>query len=147
MNKLKLAVFASISSANPSSEVHMAHALLLEDTLKEQLICEIHIGKTITRFNPSKDYFLEDVLSQLNAYCHIPALEIESDVHYPEPIPIEEEFGIKECMITRKNIHTDLMASGIHFHVVNWAAAGVEEKINYLKSVGVSIQCADIYKV
>ena len=91
----------------------------------------------ITRFNPSQDYFIEDLLWQLNNYCQIPTFEIESEPHYPEPISIEEE--IDDCMRYRESLHTDLIESGFHFYVVNWGTAGVDEKVTLLRNHGVKI--------
>ena len=144
MNNLNLAVFAKQSGAEPTSDNYIAQALLLHDTKKDKLVCEIHVGKMITRFNPSLDYFLEDVLWQLNNYCQIPTIEIECDVHYPDPIPIEDEFDIEDCMKARESLHQKMISSGFHFHVINWSSIGVHEKVNYLKNLGVNIQALEI---
>ncbi len=139
MKNLKLAVFAKQFGAEPTCETYIAQALLLHDTKNDSLVCEIHVGKMITRFNPSQEYFFEDLLWQLNNYCQIPAFEIECDVHYPEPIPIEEEFGDELCMSARESIHDDMIESGIHFYVVNWGPSAVEEKVTLLRNQGVKI--------
>jgi hypothetical protein len=139
MYNLILAVFATKSDSQISSANHIAHALLLHDTKKNNLVCEIHVGKMITRFNPSQDYFFEDLLWQLNNYCQIPTFEIECDIHYPEPIPIEEEYGDELCMSARESIHHEMTESGFHFYVVNWGTVGVEEKVTLLRNHGVKI--------
>jgi hypothetical protein len=144
MKNLKLAVFANQLGAEPSSEKYIAQALLLNDSINDKLVCEIHVGKMITRFIPSQEYFLEDLLWQLNDYCQIPTLEIESDVHYPDPIPIEDEYGLEDCMNARKTIHVDMIVSSIHFQVVNWSSKGVLEKVNNLRNLGVKIQTAEM---
>jgi hypothetical protein len=144
MKKIKLAVFAKQLGEKPTSENYIAQALLLNDTKNDSLVCEIHLGKMITRFTPSQDYFFEDLLWQLNNYCQIPTFEIECDVHYPEPIPIEEEFGDELCMSARESIQDDMIESGIHFHVINWSSTGVLEKVNNLRSIGVNIQAVDL---
>jgi len=144
MNNLNLAVFAKQLGEEPTSENYIAQALLLYESKNDKLVCEIHVGKMITRFNPSLDYFLEDVLWQLNNYCQIPAIEIESDVHYPDPISIEDEFGHEDCMTARESLHHEMIASGLNFHVINWSSIGVHEKVNYLKNLGVNIQALEI---
>lgn len=146
MTNLILAVFAIQLGAEPTNENYIAQALLLYDTENDILVCEIHVGKMITRFTPSQDYFLEDLLWQLNNYYQIPASEIESDVHYPVPIPIEDEFGDEFCMSARESVHDDLIESGIHFQVINWSSIGVLEKVNNLRSLGVNIQAVELMR-
>ena len=140
MRKIQLAIFATNVSAGASKGNFIAHALLLKDSKSKKLICEIHIGKMITRFNPNPDYFLEDVLWQLNVYCQIPIFEIECDVHYPKPIPIDEEMGEEECMEVREKIGEILAATPFSYLVINFPALNIEDKINKLKKHGVQIE-------
>ena len=146
MTILKLAVFATQLGAEPKNENYVAQAFILYDTKNDILVCEIHVGKMITRFTPSKNHLLEDLLWQLNDYCKIPAEEIERDVHYPVPIPIEVEFGDEFCMSARESVHDDLLESGIHFQVINWSSIGVLEKVNNLRSLGVNIQAVELMR-
>ena len=95
MTKIKLAIFATNVSASASKENFIAYALLLKGS-KRKLICEIHIGKTVARFKPHLDYFLEDVLSELNIHCRLPISEIEWEYDYPELIKVEDEIGEKK---------------------------------------------------
>ena len=146
MTNLILAVFAIQLGAEPTNEKYIAQALLLYDTENDILVCEIHVGKMIARFTPSQDYFLEDLLWQLNNYCQIPASEIESDEHYPVPIHIEDEFGDEFCMSARESVHDDLIESGNYFQVINWSSIGVLEKVNNLRSLGVNIQAVELMR-
>jgi len=146
MKNLKLAVFAKQSGIEPTSENYIAQALLLHDTKNDTLVCEIHVGKMITRFTPSQDYFLEDVLWQLNLYCQIPISDIEYDVHYPEPSHIEEEIDFEDCMIARESIHSQMIETDIDFQVINWSSLGVLEKVNNLRSLGVNIQAVELMR-
>jgi hypothetical protein len=146
MTNLILAVFATQLGAESTNENYIAQALLLHDPKNDKLVCEIHVGKMITRFTPSQDYFFEDVVSQLNNYCLIPPSEIESDEHYPVPFHIEDEFGDEFCMSARESVHDDLLESGIHFQVINWSSIGVLEKVNNLRSLGVNIQTVELMR-
>ena len=146
MTILKLAVFAKQLGTEPTNENYIAQALLLHDPKNDILVCEIHVGKMITRFTPSQGYLFEDMVSQLNNYCLIPLSEFESDEHYPAPINIEDEFGAEFCMSFRESIHDDLIESGIHFHVINWSSIGVLEKVNNLRSLGVNIQVVELMR-
>jgi hypothetical protein len=146
MTNLILAIFAIKLGVEPTNKNYIAQALLYYDTKNDIPVCEIHIGKLITRFIPSQDYLFEDALSQLNNYCLIPQLEIESDEHYPFPINIEVEFGDEFCMSARESVHDDLLESGIHFQVINWSSIGVLEKVNNLRSIGVNIQTVELIR-
>lgn len=137
MTEIKLAIFATDTTT--STPNYLAHALLLKDSKSKKLICEIHIGKMITRFNPNANFFLEDMLWQLNDYCQIPTYEIESDMHYPDPVSIEEEFGVPECMQSREKIAECLNETGLSYLVVSWASVQVLNKINNLRKKCVKI--------
>ena len=142
MNNLKLAVFATQSPVDLLPESHIAHALLLQDVNDMNLICEIHIGKMITRFITDDKHFLEDMLWQLNEYCQIPSWEVECDMHYPSPIPIEQEIDVDECTRARESVHSQMIESGFNFYVVNWNCIGLEEKVSEMKQLGISIDMA-----
>jgi len=146
MTKINLAIFATNISSDASTENFIAQALILEDLESKKLTCEIHIGKMVARFNPNPDYFLEDVLWQLNTYCQIPMFEIECDVHYPEPIDIEDEYGEEECMQIREEIVEILNATPYKYLVINWPTIMIDEKLNKLKNCGVNIEsCNSIH--
>jgi len=87
---------------------------------------------------------MEDVLWQLNSYCQIPISEMEYNVHYPEPIHIEEEIDFEDCMIERESLHLGMIESGFQFNVINWSSIGVHEKVNSLKDLGVNIKAVEI---
>ena len=139
MTEIKLAIFATDSTT--STPNYLAHALLLKDSESKKLICEIHNGKMITRFNPNAYFFLEDMLWQLNDYCQIPMFEIEFDPHYPDPISIEDEFGVNDCMQSREKIAEYLNETGLSYLVVSWLE--LINKISNLKKKGVKINATD----
>ena len=139
MTEIKLAIFVTATKTNTSNSSYMAHALLLQDSESKELICEIHIGKMITRFNPNRYFFLEDMLWQLNDYCQIPTFEIESDMHYPDPINIEDEFGANDCMQIREGLSDYLNETGFNFLVIAWPSVQILDRINNLKKSGVKI--------
>jgi hypothetical protein len=148
MNQLKLAIYAIYLDIEHISKNHIAQALLLHNTENDMLVCEIHIGRLITRFTPSQDFFLEDVLWKLNNYCQFSDVQLENEVHYPDPPFIEDELGHDFCMSARKFVHHRLIESGIFFHVINWSFTRVEEKVKNLSSLGVNIEAVDlIYSV
>ena len=138
MKQILLTVFATDSKG-----AFIAHALLINDLKSKVMTCEIHIGKMITRFNPNPDYYLEDILWQLNTYCQIPIFEIECDIHYPEPIDIEDEFGDEECMQFRKKIVEILNDTPYSYLVINWPSIVIDEKLNKLKNSGVKIESSN----
>jgi hypothetical protein len=140
MTKIKLAIFAKNVSAT-SKENFIAYALLLKGS-KRKLICEIHIGKKVARFKPHLDYFLEDVLWELNIHCRLPISEIEREYDYPELIKIEDEIGEKKCLEIKKIIERTLAETQFSYSVMNFSAldTDVEDKINKLKNHGVRIE-------
>ena len=139
MTKIKLAIFATNVSASASKENFIAYALLLKGS-KTKLICEIHIGKTVARFKPHLDYFLEDVLWELNIHCRLPISEIEREYDYPELIKIEGEIGEKKCLEIKKIIEKTLAETPLSYSVINFSALDIEDKLNKLKNHGVRIE-------
>ena len=58
------------------------------------------------------------------------------------PLTLEEEFGDEVCKQYRTNISTDLIATGIHFKLIQWPGFWLNkwnEKINQWQSDGVFI--------
>ena len=143
MTKIKLAVFAKNVSASASKENFIAYALLLKGS-KRKLICEIHIGKTVARFKPHLDYFLEDVLWELNIHCRLPISEIEREYNYPELIKIEDEIGDEigdeKCLAIKKMMVRTLAETPFTYSVINFSALDIEDKLNKLKNHGVRIE-------
>ena len=143
MTKIKLAVFAKNVSASASKENFIAYALLLKGS-KRKLICEIHIGKTVARFKPHLDYFLEDVLWELNIHCRLPISEIEREYDYPELIKIEDEIGDEigdeKCLAIKKMMVRTLAETPFTYSVINFSALDIEDKLNKLKNHGVRIE-------
>ena len=141
MTKIKLAIFAKNVSASASKENFIAYALLLKGS-KRKLICEIHIGKKVARFKPHLDYFLEDVLWELNIHCRLPNSEIELEYDYPELIKVEDEIGDEKCLEIKKIIVKILAETPVSYSVINFSAidTDVEDKINKLKKHGVRIE-------
>ena len=139
MTKIKLAVFAKNVSASASKENFIAYALLLKGS-KRKLICEIHIGKTVARFKPHLDYFLEDVLWELNIHCRLPISEIEREYNYPELIKIEDEIGDEKCLAIKKMMVRTLAETPFSYSVINFSALDIEDKLNKLKNHGVRIE-------
>ena len=139
MTKIKLAVFAKNVSASASKENFIAYALLLKGS-KRKLICEIHIGKKVARFKPHLDYFLEDVLWELNIHCRLPISEIEREYNYPELIKIEDEIGDEKCLAIKKMMVRTLAETPFSYSVINFSALDIEDELNKLKNHGVRIE-------
>ena len=142
MKQILLTVFATDSKG-----AFIAHALLINDMKSNVMTCEIHIGKMITRFNPNPDYYLEDVLWQLNSYCQIPIFEIEYDVHYPEPIDIEDDLGEDDCMQAREEIVEILNDTPYSYLVINWPSIDIDDKLSKLKNSGVNIESSNPFQL
>jgi hypothetical protein len=137
MKNLIMAIYATKKTESNTKDGYIAQALLLNNN--NQLECEIHIGKMITRFHPNPDYFLQDALWQLNCYCQILYDEIEMDLHYPEPVSIEDEFGIDCCMDNRDNLAEYLKETLITFSVIDWSNMANDELIKSLQTSGIDI--------
>lgn len=141
MKSIKMAIFATSKHGNSTDQNLTAQALLLKNHGKKtrSLECEIHIGEMVTRFTPSDNFFLEDLLWQLNDYCHIPYNEIKCDLHYPEPSLIEDEFGEEICADMRINLSHQLKESNLSFKALVWPGLNVDDKILDLRNSGVDI--------